>query len=154
MNKIQKKNQYIKKISYYYPAHIEIKVISGENLLEYLKKRIKLIYTFNTNTKHSIKFGLNSINKYINRSKGEHKILAFIFYKDEMESLYDLMLIKNKEKKNIRIIFLDKDSNQDFIDIFKIKNCLGFLILKNQNNEKAYNEIEHNLSQYIAELNT
>ena len=47
MNKSQKKTQYIKKISYYYPLHIEIKIISGENIIQYLLKRLKLIHTFN-----------------------------------------------------------------------------------------------------------
>ena len=38
MNNKQKKLQYLKQISYYYPFHIEIKIISGENIIEYLKK--------------------------------------------------------------------------------------------------------------------
>ena len=50
-SKKQKKLQYLKQISNYYPFQIEIKVISGENIIEYLKKRLKLIYTFNTNTR-------------------------------------------------------------------------------------------------------
>ena len=153
MNKIQKKFQYIKKLSYYYPFHLEIKIISGENLIQYLLKRIKLIFTFNTNTKHSIKFGLNSIIKYTNKIKDNNKILIFIFYKENMESLYDLILIKTKENnKNIRIIFLNEENNKEFIDIFKIKNCMGFLIIRVESNEKVFDEIEKNLSQYIINI--
>ena len=153
MNKIQKKFQYIKKLSYYYPFHLEIKIISGENLIQYLLKRVKLIYTFNTNTKRSIKFGLNSIIKYTNKIKDNNKILIFIFYKENMESLYDLILIKTKENnKNIRIIFLNEENNKEFIDIFKIKNCMGFLIIRVESNEKVFDEIEKNLSQYIINI--
>ena len=153
MNKTQKKFQYIKKLSYYYPFHLEIKIISGENLIQYLLKRIKLIFTFNTNTKHSIKFGLNSIIKYTNKIKDNNKILIFIFYKENMESLYDLILIKTKENnKNIRIIFLNEENNKEFIDIFKIKNCMGFLIIRVESNEKVFDEIEKNLSQYIINI--
>ena len=153
MNKTQKKFQYIKKLSYYYPFHLEIKIISGENLIQYLLKRVKLIHTFNTNTKHSIKFGLNSIIKYTNKIKDNNKILIFIFYKENMESLYDLILIKNKENsKNIRIIFLNEENNKEFIDIFKIKNCMGFLIIRVESNEKVFDEIEKNLSQYIINI--
>ena len=151
MNKSQKKSQYIKKLSYYYPLHIEIKIMSGENIVQYLLKRLKLIHTFNTNTRRSIKFGLNSIIKYVNKPKENNKILIFIFYKDNMESLYDLLLIKNKEnEKNIRIVFLDEEYNKEFINIFKIKSCMGFLIIKTENNEKVFNEIESNISQYIV----
>ena len=151
MNKSQKKSQYIKKLSYYYPLHIEIKIMSGENIVQYLLKRLKLIHTFNTNTRRSIKFGLNSIIKYVNKPKENNKILIFIFYKDNMESLYDLLLIKNKEnEKNIRIVFLDEEYNKEFINIFKIKNCMGFLVIKTENNEKVFNEIESNISQYIV----
>ena len=153
MNKTQKKFQYIKKLSYYYPFHLEIKIISGENLIQYLLKRVKLIFTFNTNTKHSIKFGLNSIIKYTNKIKDNNKILIFIFYKENMESLYDLILIKNKENnKNIKIIFLNEENNKEFIDIFKIKNCMGFLIIRVESNEKVFDEIEKNLSQYIINI--
>ena len=153
MNKAQKKFQYIKKLSYYYPFHLEIKIISGENLIQYLLKRVKLIFTFNTNTKHSIKFGLNSIIKYTNKIKDNNKILIFIFYKENMESLYDLILIKTKENnKNIRIIFLNEENNKEFIDIFKIKNCMGFLIIRVESNEKVFDEIEKNLSQYIINI--
>ena len=148
MNKSQKKSQYIKKLSYYYPLHIEIKIMSGENIVQYLLKRLKLIHTFNTNTRRSIKFGLNSIIKYVNKPKENNKILIFIFYKDNMESLYDLLLIKNKEnEKNIRIVFLDEEYNKEFINIFKIKSCMGFLVIKTENNEKVFNEIESNISR-------
>ena len=150
MNKSQKKTQYIKKTSYYYPFHIEIKIISGENLIQYLQKRLKLIHTFNTNTKHSIKYGLNSIIKYINKPKENCKILIFIFYRENMESLYDLLLIKNKNNQDIKILFLDEDYNKEFINLFKIKSCMGFLISRIQNNEKVFDEIENNLSQYIV----
>ena len=154
MNKNQKKCQYIKKLSYYYPFHIEIKMITGENLIQYLLKRVKLIYTFNTNTKRSIKFGLNSIIKYTNRPKDNNKILIFLFYKENMETLYDLLLLKTKENnKNIRIIFIDEEYNKEFINLFKIKSCLGFLIVKIQNNEKVVDEIENNLSQYFININ-
>ena len=151
MNKSQKKSQYIKKLSYYYPLHIEIKIISGENIVQYLLKRLKLIHTFNTNTRRSIKFGLNTIIKYVNKPKENNKILIFIFYRENMESLYDLLLIKNKEnEKNIRIAFLDEEYNKEFINVFKIKSCMGLLVIKTENNEKVFNEIESNIFQYIV----
>ena len=152
-NKKQKKLQYLKQISYYYPFHIEIKVISGENLIEYLKKRLKLIYTFNTNTRKSIKYGLNRINKYINKNNEESQIIVFIFYKESFTTLYDLMIIKNKVNKNIKLFFINDDYNKEIIDIFKLKNCMGFCIIKNQSNEKVFTEIETNLSQYEIDKN-
>ena len=148
MNSKQKKLQYLKQISYYYPFHIEIKIISGENIIEYLKKRLKLIYTFNTNTRKSIKYGLNRINKYINKNKTENEIIVFIFYKESFTTFYDLLILKNQVNKNIKIFFLDEDYNKDFIDIFNIKSCMAFCVLKNQNNEKVFNEIESKISQY------
>ena len=147
-NKKQKRAQYLKQISYYYPYHLEIKIISGENIIEYLKKRLKLIYTFNTNTKKSIKFGLNKINKYINKNDEKSQILIFIFYKESFTIFYDLIIIKNKDNKNIKIFFLDEDYNKDFIDIFNLKSCMGFCIIKNQSNEKVFTEIETKISQY------
>jgi hypothetical protein len=148
MNSKQKKIQYLKQISYYYPFHIEIKIISGENIIEYLKKRLKLIYTFNTNTRKSIKYGLNRINKYINKNKTENEIIVFIFYKESFTTFYDLLILKNQVNKNIKIFFLDEDYNKDFIDIFSIKSCMAFCVLKNQNNEKVFNEIESKITQY------
>ena len=67
-----------------------------------------------------------------------------------MESLYDLLLIKNKNNQDIKILFLDEDYNKEFINLFKIKSCMGFLISRIQNNEKVFDEIENNLSQYIV----
>jgi hypothetical protein len=148
MNSKQKKLQYLKQVSYYYPFHIEIKIISGENIIEYLKKRLKLIYTFNTNTRKSIKYGLNRINKYINKNKAENEIIVFIFYKESFTTFYDLLILKNQVNKNIKIFFLDEDYNKDFIDIFNIKSCMAFCVLKNQNNEKVFNEIESKITQY------
>ena len=152
-NKKQKKLQYLKQLSYYYPFHLEIKIISGENIIEYLKKRLKLIYTFNTNTKKSIKYGINKINKYINKKDEKNNILIFIFYKESFTIFYDLLIIKNKESKNIKIFFLDEDYNKDFNDIFSLKSCMGFCIVKNQNNEKVFTEIETKLSQYAISNN-
>lgn len=151
MNNKQKKFQYLKQISYYYPFHIEIKIISGENIIEYLKKRMKLIYTFNTNTKKTIKYGLNQINKYINKNKAENQIIIFIFYKESFITLYDLLIIKNQVNKNIKIFFIDEDYNKDFLDIFKLKSCMGFCVLKNQCNEKVFNEIESKIAQYAID---
>ncbi len=148
MNNKQKKLQYLKQISYYYPFHIERKIISGENIIEYLKKRLKLIYTFNTNTRKSIKYGLNRINKYINKNKKENEIIVFIFYKESFTTFYDLLILKNQINKNIKIFFLDEDYNKDFINIFNIKSCMAFCVLKNQNNEKVFNEIESKIAQY------
>ena len=152
-NKKQKKLQYIKQISYYYPFHIEIKIISGENIIEYLKKRLKLIYTFNSNTKKSIKYGLNRINKYINKNNEDNQIIIFIFYKESFTLFYDLIILKNQHNKNITLFFLDEDYNKDFIDIFNLKCCMGFCIIKNQSNEKVFNEIESKISQYAIEKN-
>ena len=62
-------------------------------------------------------------------------------------------MIKNKENnKNIRIAFIDEEYNKEFIDLFKIKSCLGFSIIKIQNNEKVVDEIENNLSQYYIDI--
>ena len=133
-----------------------IKMISTQKLIsrniDYIKKNsYKVMLRNKSNMEHSIKFGLNSIIKYTNKIKDNNKILIFIFYKENMESLYDLLLLKNKDNKNIKIIFIDDEYNKEFVDLFKIKSCMGFLIIKIQNNEKVFNEIETNLSQYIID---
>ena len=153
MNSKKKKNwNYIKEISYYYPYHIEIKIVSGENIIEYLKNRLKLIYTFNSNTKKSIKYGLNKANKYINKRKKE-EIIVFIFFNESFSIYYDLMLIKNKDNNNIKLYFIDEKYNKDFLDVFNIKSCMAFTIIKNQSNEKVFDEIESKISQYAIANN-
>ena len=44
--------------------------------------------------------------------------IFIIFYKENMETLYDLLLIKTKRNnKNIRILFIDENYNKEFIFI-------------------------------------
>ena len=62
-------------------------------------------------------------------------------------------MIKNQPNKNINIFFIDEDYNKDFLDIFNIKSCFGFSIIKNQSNEKVFNEIESKISQYAIDKN-
>ena len=153
MNSKKKKNwNYIKEISYYYQYHIEIKIVSGENIIEYLKNRFKLIYTFNSSIKKSIKYGLNKANKYINKRKKE-KIIIFIFFNELFSIYYDLMIIKNKDNKNIKLYFIDEKYNKEFLDVFNIKSCMAFTIIKNQSNEKVFDEIESKISQYAMSDN-
>ena len=61
------------------------------------------------------------------------------------------MIIKNKVNKNINLYFINEDYNKDFLDIFKLKSCMGFCVLKNQCNEKVFNEIESKIAQYAID---
>ena len=144
-SKKQKKLQFYKKTFCYYPYNLEIKIIVAENIIEYLKKRVNLIFTFNSQTKKSIKFGINRIIKYTNKSTNE--IIAFIFYKEDFLTLYSLLLLKCKENKKIKIYFIEPEYNKEFLELFRLKKCMGFLILKTQANEKPFNEILSNINQ-------
>ena len=44
----------------------------------------------------------------------EEQIIIFIFYKESFTLLYDLMIIKSQENKNIKIFFIDEDYNKEF----------------------------------------
>ena len=61
---------------------------------------------------------------------------------------YDLMLIKNQLNNNIKLYFVDEKYDKDFLDAFNIKSCMAFTIIKNQSNEKVYNEIKSKISQH------
>jgi hypothetical protein len=65
---------------------------------------MKLIFTFNKETKDSIKFGLNTAIHIIQNDKIEKNlILIFIFYKQSLNNLINLILLKSNNSNNIKI---------------------------------------------------
>ena len=62
---------------------------------------MKLIYNFNKQTKASIKFGLNTAIHIIQNDKVEKDlVLIFIFYKESMNTLINLILLKSNNFNN------------------------------------------------------
>ena len=65
-----------------------------------------------------------------------------------MESLYDLILFKAKFNSNIYIYFIDKEWQKKFLQIFKLKKLLSFILVKNSINESLFKELKTNLENY------
>ena len=123
------------------------KIISDENNIDYILKRLKLIYNFNKETRTSIKFGLNSALQIMKNNKNTLNLI-FIFYKKSLETLFNLILLKYKELENNKLYFINNDEIKNFNNLFNIKKLLAFTIIKNDKNEKVIEEIKNNLSNY------
>ena len=61
-------------------------------------------------------YGLNTTLNCIQNPKKEEKMI-FVFYKKNMESLYDIMLFRAKMNKNIFIYFIDDEWQMKFLAI-------------------------------------
>ena len=145
-NKSDKKNKFksFKKYSFCFPFHINIKVIKEQKLILDLISNIQ-----NISSSNSISFllGLNTTLNSIQKSKNEEKLI-FIFYKEKMGSLYDTILFRTKYFNNICIYFIEEEWQKKFLEIFKVKKLLSFVLVKNNLNETKFNEIKNNLKSY------
>ena len=65
-----------------------------------------------------------------------------------MESFYDFILFRAKCNKNIHIYFINEIWQKNFIDKFKVKKLLGFVLIKNDINKEIFNEIRKMLESY------
>ena len=138
------KNKIFKKYSLCFPFHINIKIIKDQNkILDAINKIEKLFSKKNS----TFYFGLNSTLNVFQKSNKEEKLL-FIFYNEKMESLYDLILFRAKFNSNIFIYFIDKEWQKKFLQIFKLKKLLSFILVKNSINESLFKELKTNLENY------
>ena len=110
---------------------------------------MKLIYNFNKQTKSSIKFGLNTAIHIIQNDKIEKNlILIFIFYKQSLNILINLLLLKSNNSDNIKIFLIDSNEQKHFLNLFQLKKILAFTLYKNEYNSKVIDEIFNNFHTY------
>ncbi len=148
-NKTDKKKKYknFKKYSLCFPFHIDIKIINDQKIILFLINTIQNLITQKQNNNNTFLFGLNSTLNCIQKNKKEEKLI-FVFYKKQMETLYDLMLFRAKFNKNYCIYFIDEDWQKKFLDIFKLKKLLSFIYLKDNTNDNIFNDIKNKLENY------
>ena len=130
------------------------KIITGNNSINYLIERMKLIFTFNKETKDSIKFGLNTAIHIIQNDKVEKDlVLIFIFYKESMNTLINLILLKSNNSNNVKIFLIDSNDQKYFLTLFQLKKLLAFTVYKNEYNSKVIDEIFNNFHTYNSNSN-
>ena len=115
---------------------------------------MKLIYNFNKQTKSSIKFGLNTAIHIIQNDKIEKNlILIFIFYKQSLNILINLLLLKSNNSDNIKIFLIDSNEQKHFLNLFQLKKIFAFTLYKNEYNSKVIDEIFNNFHTYNSNSN-
>ena len=115
---------------------------------------MKLIYNFNKQTKSSIKFGLNTAIHIIQNDKIEKNlVLIFIFYKQSLNNLINLILLKSNNSDNIKIFLIDSNEQKHFLNLFQLKKILAFTLYKNEYNSKVIDEIFNNFHTYNSNSN-
>ena len=142
-NKTKKLKEF-KKYSLCFPFHINIKIIKDQKIILDLINSIQKIVSLNSN---SFLFGLNTTLNLIQKTKNEETLL-FIFHKEKMESLYDLILFRAKFNINTYIYFIDEEWQKKFLEIYKLKKLLSFVLLKNDLNKLIFNQIKTDLMSY------
>ena len=137
----KKKPKINKKYSLCFPFHLNYKILKDKNIIT------QLIYNIQGIKASSFIFGLNSTLNICQKSNDNEKLII-LFYKEKMESLYDILLFRTKNIKNIYIYLVDDEYQKKFCEIFKLKKMLSFTLLKDKLNEKIFNEINNILSSY------
>ena len=145
-NTSEKKKKYksFKKYSLCFPFHIDIKIIKDQKLILNIINTFQNLLSMKPNP---FLYGLNTTLNCIQNPKKEEKMI-FVFYKKNMESLYDIMLFRAKMNKNIFIYYIDDEWQKKFLEIFKLKKLLSFVYVKNNTNETKFNELKNNLENY------
>ena len=138
------KNKIFKKYSLCFPFHINIKIVKEQKKIIDL---IKIIENLLSNKVNSFYFGLNTSLNIIQKVNKDEKLL-FVFYKENMETLYDIILFRAKYNDKISLYFIDEEIQKKFLEIFGLKKLLSFVLVKNNTNEKEFNEIKANLESY------
>ena len=140
----KKKLKCFKKYSLCFPFHINIKILKDQSHIIDLINKIQNLSSLKT---ISFLFGLNSTLNCIQKPQKSEKLI-FIFYKEKMATLYDIILFRAKFTNDISIYFIDEDSEKKILEIFKIKKLLSFVLLKNDSNKEIFNEIKNNFKSY------
>ena len=140
----KKKFKSFKKYSLCFPFHINIKILKDQN---YIIDLINKIQNLSSIKPISFKFGLNTTLNFIQKPQKEEKLI-FIFYKEKMASLFDIILFRAKFNNDISIYFIDEEWQKKFLEIFKIKKLLSFVLLKNDSNKEIFNEIKNSFKSY------
>lgn len=124
-------------------------MISSDVFKEYIKNRLNMILSFNKKAKSSIKFGMNHTIKVLEKSMcsdlNSNPPLIFIFYDENLDNLYDLLVLKATKA---RIYFLDYSFLSDFLEIFKIRRLLSFSIVNNDSVNQVYSDIIDKLKPF------
>ena len=141
-NNTNKKKKYksVKRYALCFPFHIDIKIINEQKLILPLLNQ-KLTQNIFSEKSKSLFFGLNTCLNHIQQNDDKEKII-FIFYNKKMESFYDLILLRAKYNKNVHIYIMDEIWQKNFIDKFKLKKLMGFILIKNDINKETFNEIK------------
>ena len=143
-NQKSKKSKISKKYSLCFPFHINIKIVKEQKKIIDL---IKIIENLLSNKVNSFYFGLNTSLNIIQKINKDEKLL-FVFYKENMETLYDIILFRAKYNDKISLYFIDEEIQKKFLEIFGLKKLLSFVLVKNNASEKYFNEIKANLESY------
>ena len=142
----KKKYKSMKRYALCFPFHIDIKIINDQNLILNFINQITIQNNFSEKTK-TLFFGLNSCLNNIQKNDDKEK-LVFVFYNKKMESLYDLILFRAKHDINIHLCFIDEIWQKNFIEKFKVKKLLSFILIKNDINKDSFNTIKNLIKNY------
>ena len=145
-NSKKKKFKTIKRYALCFPFHIDIKIINEQKLILSLLNQKLAQNNFSEKSK-SLFFGLNTCLTHIQKNDDKEKII-FIFYNKKMESFYDLILLRAKYNENVHIYFVNEIWQKNFIEKFKLKKLLSFIVIKNDINQEVFNEIKKLFGNY------
>ena len=142
----KKKYQTIKRYSLGFPFHINIKIIIEQNLISSLLNLLQIDKVFSQNAK-SLFFGLNSSLYNIQKNDNIER-MVFIFYKKQCENIYDLILYRAQTNHNNHIYFINENYQRNFIENFKLKKLLSFVLIKKELNKDVFNQIKNLFEDY------
>ena len=140
----KKKFKSFKKYSFCFPFHINIKILKDQKHIIDLINKIQNLSSIKPTP---FLFGLNTTLNCIQKPQKEEKLI-FIFYKEKIASLYDIILFRTKFIDDLSIYFIDEEWQKKFLEIFKIKKLLSFVLLKNDSNKEIFNEIKNSFKSY------
>ena len=80
-------------------------------------------------------------------------ILIFIFYKQSLNNLINLILLKSNNSNNVKIFLIDSNDQKYFLTLFQLKRLLAFTVYKNEYNSKVIDEIFNNFHTYNSNSN-
>jgi hypothetical protein len=76
---------------------------------------VKIVQNFNSKTKSSLKFGINTVLKIVQNENFKDPLLVFVFSDESIKILIDMLIIKCKARENTKIYLIDKTFKNNFI---------------------------------------